>query len=162
MFDHIRDAFRGVVRLPGPLPLAGRARLFAGLRPGPLADRRPARHRALSPGRLGRVRAPVPASAGVELRAHPADGGRSASRRSSSEAKPQNIEITMGFVGQVAPNYGMNNIVLFMRGPDDGQLRVKFREGSRNQAGRVPRAAPQGPARAAWSPGWSRGWSRGG
>jgi multidrug efflux pump subunit AcrB len=46
------------------------------------------------------------------------------------EAKPQNIDITMGFVGQVAPNYGMNNIVLFMRGPDDGQLRVKLREGS--------------------------------
>ena len=29
----------------------------------------------------------------------------------------------MGFVGQVAPNFGINNMVLFMRGPDDGQLR---------------------------------------
>jgi multidrug efflux pump subunit AcrB len=46
------------------------------------------------------------------------------------EAKPENIVITMGYVGQVAPNYGMNNIVLFMRGPDDGQLRVALREGS--------------------------------
>ena len=46
------------------------------------------------------------------------------------EAKPENIKITMGYVGQVAPNYGMNNIVLFMRGPDDGQLRIKLREGS--------------------------------
>ena len=36
----------------------------------------------------------------------------------------------MGFVGQVAPNFGMNNMVLFMRGPDDGQMRVALREGS--------------------------------
>ena len=46
------------------------------------------------------------------------------------EAQAKNIEITMGFVGQVAPNFGIDNMVLFMRGPDDGQLRVKFREGS--------------------------------
>ena len=44
------------------------------------------------------------------------------------EAKTENVEITMGFVGQVAPNFGIDNMVLFMRGPDDGQLRVKFRE----------------------------------
>ena len=36
----------------------------------------------------------------------------------------------MGFVGQVAPNFGINNMLLFMRGPDDGQLRVALREGS--------------------------------
>ncbi len=46
------------------------------------------------------------------------------------EAKPENLEITMGFVGQVAPNFGIDNMVLFMRGPDDGWLRVAFREGS--------------------------------
>jgi multidrug efflux pump subunit AcrB len=46
------------------------------------------------------------------------------------EAKPENIAITMGFVGQVAPNFGIDNMVLFMRGPDDGQLRVAFREKS--------------------------------
>ena len=46
------------------------------------------------------------------------------------EAKPENIEITMGFVGQVAPNFGINNMVLFMRGPDDGQLRVALKDGS--------------------------------
>ena len=44
------------------------------------------------------------------------------------EAGPENIEITMGYVGQVAPNFGIDNMVLFMRGPDDGQLRVAFRE----------------------------------
>ena len=46
------------------------------------------------------------------------------------EAKPQNIAITMGYVGQVAPNFGIDNMVLFMRGPDDGQLRVALRDGS--------------------------------
>ena len=46
-------------------------------------------------------------------------------------AKPGNIAITMGFVGQVAPNFGIDNMVLFMRGPDDGQLRVAFRADSR-------------------------------
>jgi multidrug efflux pump subunit AcrB len=46
------------------------------------------------------------------------------------EAKPENIDITMGFVGQVAPNFGIDNMVLFMRGPDDGQLRVALDEHS--------------------------------
>jgi len=46
------------------------------------------------------------------------------------EAKPENIEISMGYVGQVAPNFGIDNMVLFMRGPDDGQLRVALREES--------------------------------
>jgi multidrug efflux pump subunit AcrB len=47
------------------------------------------------------------------------------------EAKPENIAITMGYVGQVAPNFGIDNMVLFMRGPDDGQVRVALRDGSR-------------------------------
>ena len=34
----------------------------------------------------------------------------------------------MGYAGQVAPNFGIDNMVLFMRGPDDGQLRIAFRE----------------------------------
>jgi multidrug efflux pump subunit AcrB len=46
------------------------------------------------------------------------------------EAKPENIEISMGYVGQVAPNFGIDNMVLFMRGPDDGQLRVALKEDS--------------------------------
>ena len=64
------------------------------------------------------------------------------------EAKPENIEITMGYVGQVAPNFGIDNMVLFMRGPDDGQLRVALREDQRDQARRISRAAPQAPTRA--------------
>jgi multidrug efflux pump subunit AcrB len=46
------------------------------------------------------------------------------------EASEKNMDITMGFVGQVAPNFGIDNMVLFMRGPDDGQLRIKLREDS--------------------------------
>jgi multidrug efflux pump subunit AcrB len=44
------------------------------------------------------------------------------------EVGAENIDICLGYAGQIAPNFGMNNIVLFMRGPDDGWLRVKFRE----------------------------------
>jgi multidrug efflux pump subunit AcrB len=43
-------------------------------------------------------------------------------------AGPKHIAITMGYVGQVPPNFGIDNMVLFMRGPDDGQLRVAFTE----------------------------------
>ncbi len=46
------------------------------------------------------------------------------------EAKPEHMKITMGYVGQVAPNFGIDNMVLFMRGPDDGQLRVALTEDS--------------------------------
>ncbi len=46
------------------------------------------------------------------------------------EVGQKNIEIALGYAGQIAPNFGMNNIVLFMRGPDDGWMRAKFREDS--------------------------------
>ena len=46
----------------------------------------------------------------------------------ADEAKPENVAISMGFAGQQAPNFGMNNMLLFMRGPDDGQMRVALRE----------------------------------
>ena len=36
------------------------------------------------------------------------------------EAKPQNIDITRGFVGQAAPNFDIGDLDLFVRGPDDG------------------------------------------
>ena len=41
-----------------------------------------------------------------------------------------NIKASMGFAGQQAPNFGVNNMLLFMRGPDDAQMRVALREGS--------------------------------
>jgi multidrug efflux pump subunit AcrB len=39
-----------------------------------------------------------------------------------------NVRISMGFAGQQAPVYSMNNLILFMRGPDDGQLRIALDE----------------------------------
>jgi len=41
---------------------------------------------------------------------------------------PGSIDISMGFAGQQAPNYSMNNLILFMRGPDDGQMRIALNE----------------------------------
>ncbi len=46
------------------------------------------------------------------------------------EAGPGHVRITMGFVGQVPPNFGIDNMVLFMRGPDDGQVRVALTDDS--------------------------------
>lgn len=46
------------------------------------------------------------------------------------EAGVASIDISMGYVGQVAPNFGINNMVLFMRGPDDGQIRLALKEES--------------------------------
>jgi multidrug efflux pump subunit AcrB len=46
------------------------------------------------------------------------------------EVGPGNMHISIGYAGQIAPNFGMDNIVLFMRGPDDGWLRARFREGA--------------------------------
>src|SRR5262249_46432121 len=37
-------------------------------------------------------------------------------------------DISMGFAGQQAPTYSMNNLILFMRGPDDGQMRIALNE----------------------------------
>jgi multidrug efflux pump subunit AcrB len=46
------------------------------------------------------------------------------------EAGAENVEIGMGFAGQVSPLFSINNLILFMRGPDDGQMRVALREES--------------------------------
>ncbi|HTU25520.1 MAG TPA: efflux RND transporter permease subunit, partial [Pirellulales bacterium] len=46
------------------------------------------------------------------------------------QAEAENVHISMGFAGQQAPNYAVNNMILFMRGPDDGQMRVKLLESS--------------------------------
>jgi multidrug efflux pump subunit AcrB len=46
------------------------------------------------------------------------------------EAGAENVAISMGFAGQQPPIFSVNNLILFMRGPDDGQMRVALREGS--------------------------------
>ena len=44
------------------------------------------------------------------------------------EAGADNLAISMGFAGQISPLFSINNLILFMRGPDDGQMRVALRE----------------------------------
>jgi multidrug efflux pump subunit AcrB len=46
------------------------------------------------------------------------------------EAGAENVDISMGFAGQVSPLFSVNNLILFMRGPDDGQMRVALGEDS--------------------------------
>ncbi len=129
LFDRIRDAYGGVVGglvrwrwLVVPAYLAG-----CGLVLWQVG------------GRLGTELFPQVDSGEFVLRFRPPPGSNFELTRQmavkcleeiKAEAKPENVEITMGFVGQVAPNYSMNNLILFMRGPDDGQLRIALREGS--------------------------------
>jgi multidrug efflux pump subunit AcrB len=40
------------------------------------------------------------------------------------------VAISMGYVGLAATNTATNNMLLFMRGPDDGQMRVRLSEGT--------------------------------
>ena len=129
LFGRIQNAFRGVVGflvnlrwivVPGYLLLCGLVLWQIG-------------------GRLGTELFPQIDSGEFVLRFRPPAGSNFELTRQMAvkcleeierEAKAENVVITLGYVGQVAPNYGMNNIVLFMRGPDDGQIRVKFREGA--------------------------------
>lgn len=46
------------------------------------------------------------------------------------EAHAENVDISMGFAGQVSPLFSVNNLILFMRAPDDGQMRVALRKDS--------------------------------
>ncbi len=41
------------------------------------------------------------------------------------------VSISMGYVGLAATNTATNNLLLFTRGPDDGQLRIRLQEDSR-------------------------------
>ncbi len=61
----------GLVR---PAALADGANLSRGVRPGPLGGGLAGWHRAVPADRFGGIRAAVPVAAGVELRAHAADG----------------------------------------------------------------------------------------
>ena len=45
------------------------------------------------------------------------------------EETQHKVAISMGYVGLAATNTATNNMLLFMRGPDDGQMRVRLSEG---------------------------------
>ena len=46
-----------------------------------------------------------------------------------SEETDGKVDISMGYVGLAATNTSANNMLLFMRGPEDGELRVRLAEG---------------------------------
>jgi multidrug efflux pump subunit AcrB len=48
----------------------------------------------------------------------------------ADEAGPNNVDITMGYVGANPPQFTINMAYLWSRGPDDSLLRVGLREGS--------------------------------
>ena len=48
----------------------------------------------------------------------------------AEEAGPENVEITMGYVGANPPQFTINMAYLWSRGPDDSLLRIGLREGS--------------------------------
>jgi multidrug efflux pump subunit AcrB len=48
----------------------------------------------------------------------------------AEEAGPENVDITMGYVGANPPQFTINMAYLWSRGPDDSMLRVGLRHGS--------------------------------
>ena len=74
LFDRLLDVYGKAVEWLGPPALVGGPGLPGGVRPDPLAGGVAGRHRAVPTSGFGRVRAPVPAAARLELRADPADG----------------------------------------------------------------------------------------
>jgi multidrug efflux pump subunit AcrB len=48
----------------------------------------------------------------------------------AAEVGPENVDITMGYVGATPPQYTINMAYLWSRGPDDSLLRVGLRHGS--------------------------------
>ncbi|MHC5537488.1 efflux RND transporter permease subunit, partial [Singulisphaera rosea] len=49
----------------------------------------------------------------------------------AEEAGPENVEITMGYVGSTPPVFTINAAYLWSRGPDDCMLRIGLRKGSK-------------------------------
>ncbi|HEY2158862.1 MAG TPA: efflux RND transporter permease subunit [Isosphaeraceae bacterium] len=49
----------------------------------------------------------------------------------AEEAGEDNVEITMGYVGATPPQFAINAAYLWVRGPDDGLLRIGLRKGSK-------------------------------
>ncbi len=121
--DRVRQ-IGGVVRAAAPV---GGARVFRDVRRHHRGPRSATRDRAVPANRRGAVRAALrpPPGANFELTRQMAV---KCLEVIEEEAGEDNVEISMGYVGQVAPNFGIDNMVLFMRGPDDGQLRVALKE----------------------------------
>ena len=90
-------------------------------------------------GRLGRELFPKVDAGQFQLRVRPSQGThyeltRQVAQKAldviAEEAGPDNIDITMGYVGANPPQFTINMAYLWSRGPDDSMLRVGLRRGS--------------------------------
>ncbi len=91
-------------------------------------------------GQLGRELFPRVDAGQFQLRIRPAQGTHYEITRQiaqktleviADEAGPENIDITMGYVGANPPQFTINMAYLWSRGPDDSMLRVGLRHGSK-------------------------------
>jgi multidrug efflux pump subunit AcrB len=91
-------------------------------------------------GRLGRELFPRVDAGQFQLRIRPPQGThyeltRQVAQKAldviAEEAGPNNIDITMGYVGANPPQFTINMAYLWSRGPDDSMLRVGLRQGSK-------------------------------
>jgi multidrug efflux pump subunit AcrB len=90
-------------------------------------------------GQLGRELFPRVDTGQFQLRVRPPQGThyeltRQVAQKTldviAEEVGPENINITMGYVGATPPQFTINIAYLWSRGPDDGMLRIELREES--------------------------------
>jgi multidrug efflux pump subunit AcrB len=129
-FARFRSVFAGALRLVMPLRwgVAGVYVVVAGLLIW------------LVGGRLGREIFPTVDTGQFQLRLRAPDGTRIERTEElaketlaiiGEEAGPENVAITLGYVGLLPSTYPINNIYLWTRGPEEAVLRVAFKSGSR-------------------------------
>ena len=126
--ERILPGFQRIVSGDDPVPLDRGAGVSGSLWFAPLVRRQAGWHRVVSPGGFRPVRDSFSQSSGLEYEL---------TRKCAikvleviDEQTQGKISISMGYVGQGAPNSVTNNIVLFMRGTDDAELRLRLKKGS--------------------------------
>ena len=106
-------------------------------------------------GQLGRELFPRVDAGQFQLRVRPPQGThyeltRQVAQKTldviAEEAGPENIDITMGYVGANPPQFTINMAYLWSRGPDDSMLRVGLREGSKVGVFELQERLRDGPA----------------
>ena len=89
-------------------------------------------------GQLGRELFPRVDAGQFQLRIRPPQGTnfeltRQVAQRTldviAEAVGPENVEITMGYVGATPPQFAINAAYLWSRGPDDGLIRIGLRKG---------------------------------
>ncbi|HTU16487.1 MAG TPA: efflux RND transporter permease subunit [Gemmataceae bacterium] len=90
-------------------------------------------------GQLGREIFPTVDTGQLQLRLRAPDGTRierteeiavQALDLIKEEAGPDNVELSLGYVGLIGSSYPINNIYLWTRGPEEAVLRVALKRGS--------------------------------